>query len=319
MKKFIVILEILINVILISFLVNIFKIYSDRNDMLLYELNGNEYDDVIKNKELEKENFINEIELEMDINLDGIDNYDDIMKMLEDKYNEVNNKNISLVKEKEELINQNNNLRKTYNEILEEERKRNTYIISYVPKINQYNVGYPTGCESAALRNLLKFWGVSVSMSDVVNALPKGDVPYFEDDVRYGGNPYIEFVGEPSDILSYGVYEKPIIEVANQFKPGIINGTGMSLDEVLNIVMQDRPVMVWVSTDMKVPYISKSWIYKPTGETISWMANEHSLLVVGFNNTQVIVSDSYNGEIRYFDKNVFRNRYNMYGKRALYY
>ena len=49
------------------------------------------------------------------------------------------------------------------------------------------------------------------------------------------------------------------------------------------------------------------------------MANEHALVVVGYNNNQVIVSDSLTGSIRYYNKGVFESRYNTYGKRAVYY
>ena len=128
-------------------------------------------------------------------------------------------------------------------------------MISNVPKINQYSIGYPTGCESAALRNLLNFWGVSVSMKEIVDILPKGDLPYYEGEVRYGGNPELEFIGHPTSYSSYGVYEKPIKDVANVFKSGIIDGTGMSLDDVLGVVREGRPVIVWVSMNMAVPYL----------------------------------------------------------------
>jgi len=180
-------------------------------------------------------------------------------------------------------------------------------------------LGYPTGCESASLTVLLKYWGLNINMSSVVSRLPKGSLPYYEGGVRYGGNPYVEFVGTPSSYSSYGVYEKPIIQVANSFKSGVIDGTGMSLNQVLEIVREGRPVIVWVSMNMAVPYISTSWIYKPTGEKISWMANEHALVVVGYNKNQVIVSDSLTGSIRYYNKGVFESRYNTYGKRAVYY
>ena len=319
MKKYVVLLCIFFDVVLITFFINLYSLYSYKNNILSDKLNGNLYDDEFRKLELERDSLIDEIELDIEINLDGVYEYNEIKKMLDDKYDELNNENTQLVNRKEQLTNQNNILRNTYNEILEEERKKSTYMISNIPKINQYSMGYPTGCESAALTNLLRFWGVSVSMGDIVDVLPKGDLPYFDGNVRYGGNPYLEFVGHPSTYSSYGVYEQPIMQVANVFKSGIINGTGMSLDSVLNIVKEDRPVIVWVSMNMAVPYISKSWIYKPTGEKISWMANEHALLVVGYNESQVIVSDSLNGGIRYYDKSVFGSRYNTYGKRALYY
>ena len=79
----------------------------------------------------------------------------------------------------------------------------------------------------------------------------------------------------------------------------------MSLDSVLKIVREDRPVIVWVSMNMSLPYVSTSWIYKPTGEKIKWLSNEHALVVIGYNQNQVIVSDSLNGQVRYYDRYVF--------------
>ena len=242
-----------------------------------------------------------------------------IIKDMNNEYDKVVSDNNKLNLEYEELSKQNNSLKTAYNKILEEENKKKTFMIKNVPVINQYALGYPTGCESAALTNLLNYYGVSVSIKDVVKVLPKGDLPYYENGVMYGGNPYLEFIGHPTSLSSYGVYEKPILDVANKFKSGAINGTGMSLNQVLNIVKENRPVIVWVSMDMRIPYISKSWIYKKTGETIKWMAEEHALVVIGYNQNQVIVSDSLGGRVRYYDKSVFENRYNAFGKRAIYY
>lgn len=255
----------------------------------------------------------------IDYKFKNIDSFEDIIRELDNKYDKLNGENINLAKRRDNLIYQKNTLTNVYNQIMEEERKKSTFLINNPPKINQYSLGFPTGCESAALTNLLNYWGINVSINEVVNTLAKGDLPYYENGIKYGGNPYIEFVGHPSTYNSYGVYEEPIIDVANKYKPGIINGTGMSLESILEKVKEGRPVIVWVSMNMVVPYVSTSWIYKPTGQKISWMANEHALLVVGYNDSQVIVTDSLNGEIRYYNKDVFRSRYNTYGKRALYY
>ena len=195
----------------------------------------------------------------------------------------------------------------------------NEYIIKNVMQINQYEIGYPTGCESVALTILLNYWKTNVSVEEVANLLKKGDKPYIENGIKYGGNPYIEFIGEPTDPYSYGVYDKPIEEVANKLKPGIINGTGISLNEVLSIVKQGRPVIVWCTMNMNTPYINSSWIYKETGERINWLSSLHAIVVIGYTKDKIITSDSLTGTIRYFDKNVFENRYNAFGKRALYY
>ena len=297
MKKYVVGLLLFINVIIITMFVYLYKEYSNNENILLEKLGGVLYLEYIDAKNKEKEKIILDIENNFGYKLDDVETFDDIKNKLNDKYEELKLENVELKKKREQLNIQKNNLQKTYNKILEEERKKNSYMIDGVPRINQYSMGYPTGCESAALTSLLKFWGVSVNMWDVVNKLPKGSLPYSEN----------------------GVYEKPIIDVANSFKTGIIDGTGTSLDGVLNIVKEGRPVVVWVSMYMAVPYVSTSWIYKPTGEKISWMANEHALVVIGYTPNQVIVADSLNSGIRYYDKSVFRSRYNTYGKRAIYY
>lgn len=224
------------------------------------------------------------------------------------------------IKENEEklkaLEKQKNVLSKKYKSLQENNK---TFIIKEIMKINQYSIGYPTGCESAALTILLNYWNENVTIEEVVGLLKKGDAPHYENNVRYGGNPYIEFIGNPTDPNSYGVYDKPIEEIANKLKPEIINGRGMSLNEVLQIVKQNRPVIVWNTMDLKVPYISDTWIYKPTGERINWLSSLHAIVIIGYTETNVIVSDSLTGTIRYFDKNIFENRYNAFGKRALYY
>ena len=241
-------------------------------------------------------------------------------------YNELNNNleqselnNEKLTERIASLKEQKKVLSEYYDKLVEEERKKRSYMISNVKTINQYSIGFPTGCESTALTILLNYYGVNVSVADVVNLLPKGDLPHSENGIIYGGNPYLEFIGHPTDPYSYGVYDLPIEDVANHFKPGIINGTGMSLNQVLELVRQGRPVIVWNTMNLAVPYINQTWIYKPTGETIKWLTSLHALVVIGYTEGEVIVSDSLNGKVRYFNKSTFEGRYNAFGKRALYY
>ena len=312
-------LFLIVDILLIVCFLSVYRDNKINNNILSDKLDGIRYEDKI----IELDNQYNELVDDIYVIIGNDErekiSYDEIILKMDLEYDSLVTLNNELNDKKNNLLEQRNSLRNTYNKLLEEELRKTTYIIPSVPKINQYSLGYPTGCESAALTVLLRYWGLNINMSSVVNRLPKGKLPYYENNVRYGGNPYIEFVGTPSTYSSYGVYEKPIIQVANSFKFGVIDGTGMSLNQVLGIVKEGRPVIVWVSMNMAVPYISTSWIYKPTGEKISWMANEHALVVVGYNKEQVIVSDSLTGSIRYYNKGVFESRYNTYGKRAVYY
>lgn len=196
--------------------------------------------------------------------------------------------------------------------------KKPTYMIDNFPTFNQFP-DYQNGCESVALYNLLRFYNVDVSMKEIVNLLKKGDSPYRINDVLYGGNPEIEFVGNPQDKNGYGVYQKPIIEVANYFKKGMIDYTGHSLDEVLEIVKENIPVQVWVSINLSDTQICASWIYPETGELIDWICDLHSVVIVGFNSKYVYVSDSYTGDIQEYDREQFEKIYNLFGQRAIYY
>lgn len=186
------------------------------------------------------------------------------------------------------------------------------------PLINQYPK-YQTGCESIALTMLLRYYGISVTPDDVIARLKKGSVPYWENGILYGGNPEVEFVGNPYSKASYGVYEKPMADVANYFKSGVKARSGFDFNEVIRLVQSGKPVMVWTSMGLAVPYISSSWIYKPTGETISWKANEHAVVMIDTTDTTVIIADPIGGKIKSYSKSVFESRYNYYGKKVLYY
>lgn len=301
----------------------------DKYSNLLDKYLGDDtYVNKIENLELEYDELINNVNSLINDEIDDLDKLDNFIDDKDSEYRKQLEKKEELVKTKNSLTEQKNTKTLEYNKLVNEANKKkqeqvystkNQFIISNVAKINQYSIGYPTGCESVALTILLNFWGVNVSANDVVAKLPMGRQPYYENGIKYGGNPYIEFVGNPSNPHSYGVYDAPIRNMANSFKSGIISGNGKSLDEILNIVSQNRPVLVWSSMYMAVPYIGDKWIYKETGETIKWLSNLHAIVIIGYNDSQVITSDTLTGTVRYYNRKTFENRYIAFGKRALYY
>ena len=197
-------------------------------------------------------------------------------------------------------------------------KKPEVYMIENFPVYHQYP-NYPNGCESIALYNLLRYYGVNVTPESIVEKLKKGDGPYWDGESLYGGNPEIEFVGDPRDIHGYGVFQKPILEVANQFKSGMIDYTGHSFQDVLALVKKGIPVQVWTSIGAEDTEVCARWTYTPTGETIEWICDLHSVVVIGYTDTSVFVSDSYTGQIEEYNRKQFERMYNLFGKRALYY
>lgn len=246
---------------------------------------------------------------------------DDIKQMISDEEETGKTLKEDISSLEEEIVGLENNittLESEYKRLAKEYEEKNSTYISGVPTINQYP-DYPTGCESVALTILLKYYGISVSTDDIINKLDKGSTPYTKGDVIYGGNPELEFIGDPRSQNSFGVYEKPIAKVANTYKPGIKIATGTSFDDILKIVKSGRPVMVWTSMNLSVPYISRTWIYEPTGESVYWKAGEHAVVIMGYTPDKVIISDPIGGKVKYQSLSVFRERYNYFGKKALYY
>lgn len=214
---------------------------------------------------------------------------------------------------------------KELNEFLEEQRRKElerleatTVRIENEITYSQFPE-YPTGCESVALKILLEYNGIETTPDEIINRLKKGALPSKIENEMYGGNPEIEFIGDPRNDYSYGVFNNPIAEVATTFKENINNEEGLELDEVLNIVSENRPVMVWTTIENLPSRISAIWIYRPTGEKIYWKENEHAVVIIGYNEAQVIVSDPYTGRITRYDRDTFKENYNYMGKRAVYY
>ena len=160
---------------------------------------------------------------------------------------------------------------------------------------------------------------VSVNIDEMMNRLVKGEGLILENGVFYGGDPEIEFVGDPRDLHGYGVFQKPILSLANHYKKGMIDYTGHSLDEVLTLVKQQIPVQVWVSIGLKDTGVCATWTHRETSKQIKWICNLHSVIIIGYNRQSVFVSDSYTGKIESYDRKQFEKMYRLFGQRALYY
>ena len=224
----------------------------------------------------------------------------------------------AIIEEKELLLEKDN---EEYKSILNEVNllKQIKVIINDFPTYNQYP-NYPNGCEVVSLYLMLKFYGVNVDVETLVNELPKGAAPEKVEDIIIGGDPEMEYVGDPrlSGGKGYGVYQKPIINLANMYKKGMKDIKGTSLANVLKLVNKGKPVQVWASVNMKNTRVCLTW-ETDTGKKVSWMCGLHSLVIIGFTHNQVITSDPYTGTIKYYDRTQFEKMYNQYGKRAIYY
>lgn len=309
MNKFTKIITFFLIFILLSF--NIYNLYALQNiNSKIDNLNQKLADNTSEEEYLSLyEELVHEI--------GDISNIEDKIGLLQREYRE-NDEGLTLsIQDLEMIKNQNNEIEKQIIQLENKKKEEEQNNINF-PTFNQFPE-YPTGCESVALYLLLNFYEVNVSVEDIVSNLKKGPLPYKNNGQVLGGNPEIEFIGNPKTKYSYGVYNKPIAEVANQYKNGVISKIGLDFSEVLNLVESNHPVMVWTTINLSKPFISTTWIDYKTGDTIKWISGEHAVVIFDIEDDQVIISDPYTGTIRKLDKKLFESRYNYLGKRAIYY
>ncbi len=293
-KKIKRILKLLTFILIVFIVEESYMLYSNKNDR-----------DIMLNKRSNSNSLIVSLESDIDnLNNELITN-DTLLKSLDSKRDSLTEEIVDVEEKIKEI------------EELKATMASNSKYINGVITVNQHP-DYPTGCESVALYILLRYYGVNVSIDDIITSIPKGDLPHLENGRFYGANPENEFVGNPLTEYSYGVYNNPIRNLANMFKKGAKTKTGMEFDEVLKLVDQDEPVIVWATINMIESYISSKWL-DSSGKTVEWKANEHALVVIGYDSNNIIVSDPYTGSIRYYDRSLFISRYNYLGKRAVWY
>ena len=179
---------------------------------------------------------------------------------------------------------------------------------------------YPTGCESVSLYMLLSYYGVDVSVEKIYDLLPMGAQPYDDDQgVRHGANPEREFVGDPRSEYSYGVFNEPIAQVAEQFLPGVLTKTGASVDDIKAVLDTGNPVLAWyVSAPMREIMYRWSWLDE-RGEMVHWPGGEHAVVVCGYDDTSITYRDPNAGTTVVIDYDTFEKSFLELGGRIVYY
>lgn len=184
---------------------------------------------------------------------------------------------------------------------------------------------YPTGCESVSLYILLKYYGVKVTVNDIVGKLPKGPVPYGVIEV-FGADPYDKFVGDPTDDRSYGVFNGPIRDVAEKFKEGAVaenlgDGTAEGIGKDLKAVIDEgSPVIVWIKREGFDGEVSwKNDDRDSERETILWIKGEHALVVYDYDDGGFWCSDPIEGAKVYIESDELLTGMSSFGGMCVYY
>lgn len=182
-----------------------------------------------------------------------------------------------------------------------------------VPYIDQ-SLKYPTGCESVSAVMLLRYLGYDLSVDEFI-------VKYLEcremetcDGRVFGPDPNEYFCGSPYDKDSFGCYA-PVVQKALEKAAGdryeFMDETNTPVEQLLTKYIDNgMPVVFWACINMREPIVGPEWVLTDSGQTFTWISNEHCMLLVGYDEEGYYFNDPYenNGVIKY-PKNLVEDRH----------
>jgi len=184
--------------------------------------------------------------------------------------------------------------------------------------VSYHHQEHRLSCEVASLLMALNYKGIKVTESELVKQLPISD-PGPRRVNNIWGDPNLGFVGNIDGTMpdtGYGVYEKPIYDLASQYRMAKII-TNTTLADLITELSNNNPIVVW-----GVSGLGRSISWKtPSGQTINAKMDEHARTLIGFigqaNNPQsIILLDPIYGEIRLKTADFLKN-WEMLDKRAV--
>ena len=197
-----------------------------------------------------------------------------------------------------------------------------SYKISDVPYINQYSVGLNTWCEIVATTMVLNYYGINITAENACNFLDIANEPVWIDNQLFGPDPSLSFVGNPHINGGYGCFAPAIVNAANRIITNynstisVQDITNCDSDELFYQVSQGHPVLVWATGKMKTPTLTDTWIIRETGESFTFVAGEHCLVLTGYDENNVYLNCSMYGQVAY-NKETFLLRWRQMGSQAV--
>ena len=155
-------------------------------------------------------------------------------------------------------------------------------------------------CEVASLLMALNYKGVNVTENDLIGQLPVSD-PGPRQSGNVWGDPNLGFVGNINGTMpntGYGVYEKPIYDLAMKYRSAKII-TNATVGDLIAELANGNPVVVWGVVGNGKDISWKTF----AGQTIDAKMDEHARTLIGFtgqsdNPKLMILLDPIYGEIR---------------------
>jgi uncharacterized protein YvpB len=181
---------------------------------------------------------------------------------------------------------------------------------AYVSGVIGHAQSYTLSCEARSAADLASFWGVYVTETQFLQALPRTD------------NPEKGFVGNPNDRWgdippnSYGVYASPVAKALNDFGIQAEALKHLSWNDLRSQISEGNPVIVWV--------IGKMWPGTPQhykasdGSTTVVAAYEHTMLLTGYNTDTIQVVNASDGAYQTYRLSDFLTSWSVLGNMAVF-
>ena len=205
----------------------------------------------------------------------------------------VTNKNVTKIESPVETKTREEVKKENLDQILEVSEIIDVPVISQLPEL-------PRGCEVTSLSMLLQFKGINVDKMKLAKLIRKDPTPY---QVKAGkvffGHPNEGFVGDMYNITNpgYGVYHKPIKELADHFLPNqVVDLTGSDFSKLQASVSNGIPVWVIINTTYKRLPPNEFRIWDTPKGKVDITYREHSVVITGYDKEYIYFNDPLTSE-----------------------
>ncbi len=152
-----------------------------------------------------------------------------------------------------------------------------------IGNITGYPQSYNLSCESRSAVDWARYFGVNISETEFLNALPSSDDP----NQGFVGN--VNDYGGQIPPNSYGVHADPVAKLLRAYGVPATAVYSMSAEAIRREIDAGRPVIAWVIVGTRPGYPA---IYRTeAGDDVLVAPNEHTVIVIGYDPTGVTILD----------------------------
>lgn len=180
---------------------------------------------------------------------------------------------------------------------------------AYISGLVGHAQSYALSCESRSAADLANYWGITVSETEFLNALPESDDP----EKGFVGNVNNPWGNIPPQ--AYGVHAKPVADLLNTYGLDAQAHKALLFTDLQAEIATGRPVIVWV--------IGGVWAGTPQTYTANDGSQtivakfEHTMIMIGYDTNNVYLVDAGSGYTQTHTIANFKDSWSVLGNMAV--